>query len=215
MNKEECIKCLTILRTTYQSFATKMTARDAESLVNTWLMCFKDEPYEVVSVALYDLIQTKKDFAPDIATVKERISELQRAALGTPDDVDLWNRLVKAVSNSAYCCKEEFEQLPPILKKIAGSARTLFDWSQMESDIFNSVIKGQFNKTIKPLQAREETENKLALNPKLKQMLRTFGTNASIQEPDGIYAPDEINTRRNQLLDAIEAMPKGEQYEIQ
>lgn len=210
MNRAECIKCLTILKATYQSFATKMTTRDAESVVNTWLMCFEDEPYEVVSVALYDLIQTKKDFAPDIATVKERISEMQRVALGTPDDVDLWNRLVKAVSNSAYCCKEEFEQLPPILKKFAGSARTLFDWSQMESDIFNSVVKGQFNKAIETLQARAETENKLALNPRLKQMLQSFGTNASIQEPDEIYAPDEINTRRNQLLDAIEAMSNKE-----
>lgn len=210
MNRAECIKCLTILKATYQSFATKMTTRDAESVVNTWLMCFEDEPYEVVSVALYDLIQTKKDFAPDIATVKERISELQRVALGTPDDVDLWNRLVKAVSNSAYCCKEEFEKLPPILKKFAGSARTLFDWSQMESDIFNGVVKGQFNKAIETLKARAETENKLALNPRLKQMLQTFGTNASVQEPDGIYAPDEINTRRNQLLDAIEAMSNKE-----
>lgn len=210
MNREECIKILTILRTTYQSFATKMTARDAESVVNTWLMCFTDEPYEVVSVALYDLIQTKKDFAPDIATVKERISELQRVALGTPDDVDLWNRLVKAVSNSAYCCKEEFEKLPPILKKFAGSARTLFDWSQMESDIFNGVVKGQFNKAIETLKARAETENKLALNPRLKQMLQTFGTNASVQEPDGMYTPDEINKRRNQLLDAIEAMSNKE-----
>lgn len=100
--------------------------------------------------------------------------------------------------------------MPPILKKFAGSARTLFDWSQMESDIFNSVVKGQFNKAVKTLQERKETENKLALNPRLKQMLQAFGTNASVQEPDGMYTPDEINTRRNQLLDAIEAMPKGE-----
>ena len=172
MNREECTKCLTVLRVNYQSFARNMTASDANAVITSWEMCFKDEPYELVSMAIYDLIQTKKDFAPDIAAIKERIREMQAVVCGEHTNEELWNILKRAASRSAYNAEEEFEKLPPILQRYIGGPSGLYDMSQTDATTVDTVQRGIFLKNIDNMKSREDFQQRLS--PAARDMLQGF-----------------------------------------
>ena len=61
MTQEEVIKCLSVLKINYSTFAKGLSQKDADNLIELWMVSFADYPYEVVSRAVYDLIGTKKD----------------------------------------------------------------------------------------------------------------------------------------------------------
>lgn len=203
MTREECAKCLSVLRVTYQTFARGMKPADAENLIDAWYMCFTNDPYEVVSLAIYDLIQTKKDFAPDIATVKERIREMKAEVSGEPSNDEMWAMLKKAASNSIYNAREEFEKLPPILQKYLGSPAELHAMAVTPESTLETVNRGMFFKNIERTREREEFRERL--NPEMRVMLG--GLSERMRIDSGGFremSPDEVNSRRNQLLDAFE-----------
>ena len=203
MNREECAKCLTVLKVTYQTFAKNMKPSDAENLIEAWAMCFRDEPYAVVSAAIYDLIQTKKDFAPDIATVKERIREMRAEVTGEPSNDELWLMLKKAASNSIYGAREEFEKLPPLLKKYLGSPAELHAMAVTPESTLDTVNRGLFYKNIDKTREREEFRERL--NPQMRELLGGMAEKMRLDSEPRMLLPEEINDRRNRLLDQLEA----------
>lgn len=76
MTKDEILQTLTLIKVSYPSFARTLTKRDADALVSLWEYAFGSYPAQIVGEAVKDLIMTKKDFAPDIATVKEKADEM-------------------------------------------------------------------------------------------------------------------------------------------
>lgn len=203
MNREECAKCLTVLRVTYQSFARNMTAGDANAVLNAWEMCFRDDPYELVSMAIYDLIQTKKDFAPDIAAIKERMRDMQSIATGEPSKEELWNILKRAASRSAYNSEEEYAKLPPILQQYVGSPAELHTMSQIDASTFDTVHRGIFFKNIDNMITREEFQRRLS--PAAREMLQGFSGGMYIshgEQPQ--LTPAQVNDRRNEIINALD-----------
>ena len=162
MTQEEVIKCLSVLKINYSTFAKGLSQKDADNLIELWMVSFADYPYEVVSRAVYDLIGTKKDFAPDIATVKERVRELCAVATGEPTNTDLWHLLCRAASNSTYNSESEYRKLPDILKRYVGSPSALREMAMIEADVFNTVTKGTFFRTIDSTRERVEFEERVS-----------------------------------------------------
>lgn len=205
MTREECAKCLTVLRVNYQSFARNMKQGDAEAVLTSWEVCFKDEPYELVSMAIYDLIQTKKDFAPDIAAIKERIREMFAVANNEPTKEELWNILKCAASRSAYNAVEEYKKLPPILQQYIGNPEGLYTLSQTDAETVDTVQRGIFLKNIENIKAREDFHQRL--NPEMRQMLQ--GISGKKMLPNTAPAPlmpEQVNNRRNDILKSIDTL---------
>lgn len=201
MTNEEVIKCLGILKISYPVFAKGLSKRDADNLIELWTVSFADYPYEVVSRAVYDLIGTKKDFAPDIAAVKERVREMCAVAAGEPTDADLWNLLCRAASNSAYNSESEYQKLPEILKRYVGSPSGLRDMAMIEENVFHTVTKGTFFKTIDIVRERMEFERRVS--PDTLRILSSFAKPLNIEEEE-TKSLQAWNERRNQILDRLE-----------
>ena len=169
MNREEVVKCLGMLKVNYQSFSRNMSARDAESLIDLWLMSFADEPYLIVSLAIADLMKTKKDFAPDIAAITERIRDMKAAAIGEPTNDELWLMLKRAASNSTYNSEKEFAKLPPILQQYVGSPGELRSMAMVDADTFETVNRGLFYKNIEITKNRAEFHERMS--PEVRELL--------------------------------------------
>ena len=193
MTREEVTNMLRLLKVTYPAFYSKMKRNDLILIVDMWSEMFKDDDANIVKYALKELIATHNGYPPDIAALKNKIKEICLTASGEPTNEELWLMLKKAVSNGYYGAKEEFEKLPPVLKRYVGSPHTLTELACIESDTFDTVTHGQFLKQINAIKEREEyskrmpEEVKALINSTYKPLVETT-------------VNEEFNERRNNLL---------------
>ena len=165
MNREQAIIVLKLLKTAYPRFYANMTKDEAENTVALWTDMFKGDNPELVLIAVKKLIG-ELEFPPTISDVKKSMYSITD---NTASDIELWNRFLKAISRSGYNSVEEFDKLPELLQKFAGSPQQLKTYAMMDSDTVNSVVKGQFLKHIGILKEREK-ENKMML-PEVREIV--------------------------------------------
>lgn len=174
MDRENIIIILGILKTAYPSFYKEMSTEEAEKTIELWRDMFKNENFEIVIIAVKNLINTFK-YPPTIADVKEQIYKLQNADVD--DTMELFNLLKKAIGNGIYGSVQEFEKLPPIVKKFVGSPSQLRNWAT-DIEFNDEVLRGQFYKQIENLKKREK-EDKMML-PEIKEKISQLINNSNI-----------------------------------
>lgn len=199
MTREETASMLTILKTAYPSFYSKMKARDGELTLELWSEMFRDDPVEIVKFALYKLIEGHNGFPPDIADVKAKVREIISASTGEPTDEELWLILKKAIEKGIYDAKEEFEKLPPVLQRYCGSPETIRELAVGDTDILNTVTHGQFMKQIGTMRERQKFEDELP--EAVREVTRRLC--GKIPDSNGYLSDREINDRRNALNAAL------------
>lgn len=200
MTKDETAKILHILKVAYPAFYSKMRPADMVDTVSLWSTMFSEERFGVVQAAVYDLIQTHTGYPPEIADVKAKIREMISAATNEPTDEVLWQMLKRAVGNGYYGAKEEFEKLPPILKKFCGSPSWIREHAQVDISTLDTVTHGQFLRTIGNIRERESFNERMP--EPIKQMIR-----ASVHRLDEISSETgdkEFNNSRNKILNLLE-----------
>lgn len=195
MTRDDVIKALAIVKAAYPAFYSKMTARDAENAIALWVDMFSADDPRVIALAVKDCIATHDGYPPSIAAIKNRAKQLVREASDAPGIDDLWALFARACSNGIYGSQEEFDKLPPVLQRFAGSTRALYDYAMMDGDTFNSVVRGQFYKRVQALQ--EQEERAAMMPPEVKKLLREAAGKMRIDA-----LPDE-NAARNRVLDAL------------
>ena len=176
MTRDETVIILGILKTSYPNFYKDMSKDEMYNTINLWNEMFEDDDVNIVKVAIKELIQTLK-FPPAIADIKQKMYDLtNRENLPT----DLWASLKKAIGNSAYHSEEEFEKLPMECKMFIKNPRQLKELSQNDSNINDTVVKGQFFKQIEIIQKRIK-EDKLMLpeTKKIREMALSVGQDIS------------------------------------
>lgn len=176
MTRDETVIILGILKTSYPNFYKDMSKDEMYNTINLWNKMFEDDDVNIVKVAIKELIQTLK-FPPAIADIKQKMYDLtNRENLPT----DLWASLKKAIGNSAYHSEEEFERLPMECKMFIKNPRQLKELSQNDSNINDTVVKGQFFKQIEIIQKRIK-EDKLMLpeTKKIREMALSVGQDIS------------------------------------
>lgn len=205
MTREETASMLTILKTAYPSFYSKMKSRDGELTLELWSEMFRNDPVEIVKFALYKLIEVHNGFPPDIADVKAKVREIISASTGEPTDEELWLILKKAIEKGIYGAKEEFEKLPPVLKRYCGSPETIRELATGDTDILNTVTHGQFMKQIGTMRERQKFEDELP--EAVREVTRRLC--GKIPDANGYLSDREINDRRN----ALNAALNGDTYQ--
>lgn len=168
MTITETLKIFSVLKANYPNFFKNTSKADAEAQVNLWAEMFKEEPYELVSASVLSHIATDTNgYPPNVGQIKANISKLTSQEDMTEQEAV--NLILKACANSGYNSKEEFEKLPPILQRLVGSPSQLKEWSQMDSDVVNSVIASNLMRSYKTVAERERHHQ--ALPTSVRQLL--------------------------------------------
>lgn len=161
MTYDETLTIMAVLKAAYPRYYADMKRKDAEGVVSLWAEMFKDEPAELVALAVKSLIATDtKGFPPHIGAVKEHIVKLRQ-----PDEMteqEAWSLVYKATKNGIWGAREEFDKLPPVIQRIVGSPNQLRDWAMMDSDTVQSVVASNFQRSYK---ARAASERELLAIP--------------------------------------------------
>lgn len=146
MNREEVLMVMTVLRGAYPQFYRGITAKEAEATVSLWAEMFAEDDVAVVAAAVKALIATDdKGFPPHIGAVKAKVRQITQPSGMTPQEA--WNLVAKAIRNSAYESREEYDKLPREVQRLVGSPNQLRDWALMDSDTVHSVVASNFQRS--------------------------------------------------------------------
>lgn len=167
MKLEETKMILTILKTNYPQTYKGWTSAQSREYLALWSEAFKDDPVELVVMAVKEIIYSStREFAPNIGQVKSMMLKLSSMKNELISEQEAWSLVYKALENSGYHAQEEFDKLPPVVKKIVGSANVLKEWCMMDYQQLNTVVASNFQRSYRARMKYEEEYNALSNNAK-------------------------------------------------
>ena len=165
MKKNEVMKILAVCKGAGVQFGDS----DKNVLVEIWTQCFEDNTYEEVSKALIKLIKCKEPLFVNglIGRIKEKIVE---GCVDFYDFTEAWEILRNAMHRTHPDIPSEtinaFNSLPPILKKLVGSARHLEDMEYcLDRDELETVEKSNMKKMYAELVSKSKEQMQLGNMP--------------------------------------------------
>ncbi len=167
MTIQDTGRIMSILGVAYPGFYAKADQMNEDLAVALWASEFREEPVELVEAAVKIYIDAdEKGYPPHIGAIKNILRRLYGKGL---DAAGAWSLVRTAVSNSAYEAREEFDKLPEDVRRMVGSPNQLRDWSQMDCDVFNSVVASNFQKAYR--QRQEDRRFTALIPPDVKRLL--------------------------------------------
>lgn len=168
MDRADVLGIMAVLKAAYPNYYKGMSRADAESVVGLWVDMFSENNPAQVAAAVKALIATdEKGFPPHIGAVKTKLRQITEAPQMEPQEA--WGLVWKAVQRSAYNSREEYEKLPPLLRRLVGDPAQLKAWSVMDADTVQSVIASNFQRSYQG-RAKQEAEYQ-ALPADVKQLV--------------------------------------------
>ena len=165
MKKNEVMKILAVCKGAGVQFGDS----DKNVLVEIWTQCFEDNTYEEVSKALIKLIKCKEPLFVNglIGRIKEKIVEDSMSFL---DFTEAWEIIRSAMYRTHPDIPQEtieaFNSLPPILKKLVGSARHLEDMEAcLSREDLETVEKSNMKKMYAELVTKTKEQLQLGITP--------------------------------------------------
>jgi hypothetical protein len=152
---------LKVLKASYPNFYKDLKKEDAEEILSLWGNMFSDDDTRIVIEAVKALIATHR-YPPTIADVKEKIFEITHPK--SLSELEAWNLVRKAIR--IYDTQQYFEELPPIIQRVVGSASQLREWACMDAEVVNSVIQSNFMRSYKSSVKNDENYEKLPSSTK-------------------------------------------------
>lgn len=192
MTRDDVIKIMSVLRGAYPHFYRDISKQEAYDTINLWTDMFSRDDASIVSAAVKSLIDgDDKGFPPTIGQVKAKM----RLLVGSDEltEAEAWNLVSKAVKNGLYGAVEEFEKLPPAVKRIVGSLSQLRDWASMDSDTLHSVVASNFQRSYKVVATREK---EIAALPDDVKKLINFAMNKEPEALPPAYESHEDTLKR-------------------
>ena len=156
MNRKEAAQIISIMQSNYPDSFKGKTDEMMMATITLWAKMFADDnANDVTAAVMAHMAADTNRFMPPVGVIKERLYKLRQ-----PDEmteVEAWNRVHKAIGNSAWEAKKEFAKLPPVLQRLVGSPNQLKDWAMMDSDSLNSVVASNFQRSYR-VRAQSEKE---------------------------------------------------------
>jgi hypothetical protein len=199
---EETLSIMSVLKAAYPNYYKDMRRSDADAVVALWVEMFRDDPAEIVAVAVKAHIATdKKGFPPHIGAIKEAIVKLKTSDEMT--ELEAWGCVLKAIGNSNYNSAQEFEALPPVVRRLVGSPNQLREWAMMDSDTVNSVVASNFQRSYKARAANEREV--LALPQDVRQTMELLAAGMQMQGlPESTDTKPDLARWRGELRNEVE-----------
>ena len=135
MERDDIKEIIKIIKVAYPNY----NPGDLKDTVDVWYMMLQDYAKEEIIIALKTYITNNTSgFAPNISHLIDNIHKMKE--IGTElSDSQAWALVSKAISNSGYHAKEEFEKLPKIIQDIVGSPNVLKQWSQTDVKVLKDI----------------------------------------------------------------------------
>lgn len=144
MEKNEVRDILTVLKVNYPQSFKHLTIDEKKAYLDLWTEAFKDDSAELVAMAVKSIIYgDTREFAPNIAQVKEKMYSLKNAGNELTEQ-EAWNLVLKACKNGIHGAREEFEKLPPVVQTVIGSPSVIRDYATMDINQLNTVASSNF-----------------------------------------------------------------------
>ncbi|MCM1275810.1 MAG: replicative helicase loader/inhibitor [Lachnospiraceae bacterium] len=135
---------MAVLKTAYPNYYKN--SGDLEQAAKLWAELFADDDVLVVAAAVKAFIANdEKGFPPVIGQIKAMVRDL--ASPKEMTELEAWDIVNKALRNSLYNHVEEYEKLPPVIRRIVGSPATLHEWAQSNLDELQTVIASNFQRS--------------------------------------------------------------------
>jgi hypothetical protein len=178
MTNKEANKILATLKATYPAGYKDMQDNDFIAIVGVWSRVFKDHNYIDVSNAVDSVIATNKtNFPPSPGLVMDQLIKITSSPEMT--EMEAWQLVFKAIKNSAWHSKEEFNKLPLVLQNSVGSPEMLKSWAEMPVDTIQSVVQSNFMRTFRAKKI-QDNEHK-ALPSDVKNMMKSLSEGLCIE----------------------------------
>lgn len=160
MTLEETGIIMDILKTAYPRFYSGPNAPDKVKTLSLWEETFVHDDVALVAAAVKAMIESdSKGFPPHIGAVKEKLRLISAGDEMT--EAEAWGIVAKALRNSTYGSREEFDKLPPMVRRIVGSPSQLREWAAMDSEAVHSVVSSNFQRSYRAIAQREREIAKL------------------------------------------------------
>ena len=158
MKKSEMVQIITLLAGNYESVANKSQVQ-REMMLNTWQECLGDLDYKLVLQAVKKTI-IESPYPPTIHDIRKNAVEMVNPTTSRTA-IEAWNEAYSMICKGTYMEKEEFEKASPEVKKFFGNVRQVRELAQTNTDVVNSVTKGQFLKQYEVLVNRKKEQKLL------------------------------------------------------
>ena len=166
MTRDEVKEIIMIMTYTYPNYKPA----DITATVDTWTAILSSYQFEHIRAALHSyILSDTKGFAP---TPGQLIDKIPVKSFDMTE-MEAWGKVNKALSNSSYHAKEEFDKLPLVVQKTLGRFEVLQEWAGMEIDTVQSVIQSNFIRNYRTVLQREKDRNKLPT--RLREILEAAG----------------------------------------
>jgi hypothetical protein len=166
MTRDEVKEIIMIMTYTYSNYKPA----DITATVDTWTAILSSYQFEHIRAALHSyILSDTKGFAP---TPGQLIDKIPIKSFDMTE-MEAWGKVNKALSNSSYHAKEEFDKLPLVVQKTLGRFEVLQEWAGMEIDTVQSVIQSNFIRNYRTVLQREKEHNKLPT--RLREILEAAG----------------------------------------
>lgn len=170
MTRDEVKEIIMIMTYTYSNYKPI----DVKATVDIWASILAPYQFEGIKAALHAyILSDTKGFAPSPGQLIDQIPVKKFDMT----ELEAWGIVSKAIANSNYHAKEEFDKLPPVIQKTLGRCDVLKEWASMENDTVQSVIQSNFIRNYRTVLQREKDIGKLPV--KLRELLEITGEKMS------------------------------------
>ena len=147
---------------------------------NVWYMMLRDLSYEVLSSAVQKHMMTSP-YPPTIADLRAAAAQFAPGEADTQlTELEAWELVRRAISNSGYHASEEFELLPRLVQKAVGNPANLREWAAMDIDTVNSVEQSHFIRSYRTVVSRENDMQKLS--PVMRQLIDKVSSGMALED---------------------------------
>lgn len=160
MTYDETLKIFSVLKANYSNFFKTLSRIDAEAMVSLWAEMFADVEYRLVGAAVKSYIASDTTgYPPNVGKINEQIRKLTQTEQMTEQEAVAL--IMKATRNGLYNSREEFEKLPPVLKRLAGSPEQIKAWAMMNEDEIQTVVASNLMRSYRVIAKNEELKQSL------------------------------------------------------
>lgn len=155
MTVQGILDVLEVLTVTYPNYHP-----EAEKVLKVWGSVLKGYDDEQVKKAVEAyIVSDTSGFAPTPGQIVGMVRSISEPEGMT--ETQAWSYVYKALSNSLYGYKEEFEKLPDNVKRVVGNPEQLREWATMDLKDVSSVVSSNFMRSYRA--AEKERKDMWAL----------------------------------------------------
>lgn len=202
MNMHDTLTIMAVLQEAYPRYYANKSETEAMAAASLWQNLFAEDNAKEVAAAMKAYIATDtKGFPPVIGQIKARLAKLK--APDMPGETEAWGIVSRAISRSAYHAAEEFEKLPPVIRKVVGSPSMLHTWALTEGKEMQTVVASNFMRAYRARAA--DAMELLTLPSDIRNLLENHGSMVELPAP-----PDPEEQKRHALKLLAESREKEE-----